>query len=104
MKGITFAKAGANPEISSDLEKPTPSSNQILVKSLYTAINPVDSYMSSSGLLVQDWPLVLGVDAGGAVVEVGEEAMGKFKVGDEVCGCTRLGTKGYSTAQEYVSL
>ena len=103
MKGVIFSKVGAEAEISDSLEKPSPSEDQILVKSLYTAINPVDGYMSSSGLLVQDWPLVLGVDAGGVVVEVGEKAKAKFKVGDEVCGCTRLGTKGYSTAQEYVS-
>jgi NADPH:quinone reductase-like Zn-dependent oxidoreductase len=57
--------------------------------------------MSGSGLLVIDWPLVLGVDAAGVVVEVGEKAASKFKVGDEVCGCTRLGSMGYSTCQDF---
>ena len=103
MKGVIFEKAGAEPQVSDALQKPKPSSDQILVRSIFTAINPVDSYMSSSGLLVLDWPLVLGVDASGVVVEVGENASKKFKVGDEVAGCTRLGSKGYSTGQEYVS-
>jgi NADPH:quinone reductase-like Zn-dependent oxidoreductase len=53
------------------------------------------------GLLVSSFPIVLGCDASGVVVEVGEEAS-PFKVGDRVCGCTRLGEPGYGTFQEYV--
>jgi NADPH:quinone reductase-like Zn-dependent oxidoreductase len=62
-----------------------------------------DSYMSQYGILVNEWPLVLGVDASGVVVEAGDVAKKEygFKVGDYVCGCTRLGSKAYSTAQEY---
>ena len=54
--------------------------------------------------LVSSFPMVLGCDASGTVVEVGEEAESIFKVGDRVCGCTRLGEKGYGTFQEYVGL
>ena len=57
--------------------------------------------MQSSGLLVTAWPIVLGCDAGGVVVEVGKAAASDFKVGDRVCGCTRLGIPGHSTFQEY---
>lgn len=59
--------------------------------------------MAKYGLLVIDWPLVLGVDASGVVVEAGAVARDKYKFspGDYVCGCTRLGMKGYSTAQEH---
>lgn len=53
------------------------------------------------GLLVSSFPIVLGCDASGFVVEVGEEAS-SFKVGDRVSGCTRLGEPGYGTFQEYV--
>jgi NADPH:quinone reductase-like Zn-dependent oxidoreductase len=63
-----------------------------------------DSYMSGTGLLVTAWPFVLGCDAAGVVVDVGDNAGSKFKVGDEVCGCTRLGVPGHSTAQEFVSM
>ena len=62
-----------------------------------------DSYMAGYGLLVLAWPLILGVDASGVIVEAGEEAQKKygFKAGDYVCGCTRLGSIGYSTCEEY---
>ena len=57
--------------------------------------------MQSSGLMVTTWPIVLGCDASGVVVEVGKAAASDFKVGDRVCGCTRLGIPGHSTFQEY---
>lgn len=59
--------------------------------------------MQAYGMLVQSFPIVLGCDAAGVVVEVGSEASSKFKKGDEVCGCTRLGQPGNCTFQEYVN-
>ncbi len=41
MKGIQVAKVGGTFEYVENLEKPKPGKNQILVKSLVTAINPV---------------------------------------------------------------
>lgn len=57
-----------------------------------------------SGAMVSSWPMVLGCDASGTVVEVGKEAESIFKIGDRVCGCTRLGETGYGTFQEYVRI
>ena len=59
--------------------------------------------MLSTGLLVTAWPFVLGCDAAGVVVDVGSNVK-NFKVGDEVCGCTRLGSPGHSTCQEFVRI
>lgn len=56
--------------------------------------------MANYGLLVLEWPLVLGVDASGVIVEAGKNVE-NLKVGDYVCGCTRLGATQYSTCQEY---
>jgi NADPH:quinone reductase-like Zn-dependent oxidoreductase len=50
---------------------------------------------------VDAWPIVLGCDTTGEVVEVSPEAQGRFKVGDIVCGCTRLGVVGHSSYQDY---
>lgn len=63
-----------------------------------------DTYMQSYGMMVTSFPIVLGCDAAGVVVEVGSNAQAKFKPGDQVCGCTRLGFPGYSTFQEFVGL
>lgn len=106
MKGA-ITKAPNSPfEVVTDIEKPKPGADQILVRSIATAINPVDTFMISGAEvddfpLVASWPMVLGCDASGTVVEVGKEAESIFKVGDRVCGCTRLGETGYGTFQEY---
>ncbi|KAM3068906.1 hypothetical protein ACMFMG_004080 [Clarireedia jacksonii] len=100
MKGIIVTSPGSNWSLVNDIERPKPDKRQILVKSLVTGINPMDELMRTIGLLVKDWPIVLGCDASGEVVEVGEEVV-KFNVGDGVFGCTRLGYGGYGTFQEY---
>ena len=41
MKGVIFESAGGPLKVVDDLPIPEPSPDQILVKSLYTAINPV---------------------------------------------------------------
>ncbi|KKZ66684.1 hypothetical protein EMCG_07641 [[Emmonsia] crescens] len=102
MKGIICEKAGEPFKIADNLVVPEPSPDQILVKSIYMALNPVDGMMRSLGILVQEWPLGLGVDVGGVVVKVGENAAPMFKVGDHVCGSTRLGYPGYNSGQEYL--
>lgn len=100
MKGLTVDKPGA-PYVPTDgIEKPTPGPKQVLVKSIYVAVNPVDTFMQAYGTLVSAWPAVIGCDASGVVVEVGS-GVTKFKKGDWVFGCTRLGDPGYGTYQEY---
>ena len=59
--------------------------------------------MQNMGILVQEWPIVLGCDAGGRVEELGK-GVTRFQVGDYAMGCTRLGKHGYGTFQEYVCL
>lgn len=58
--------------------------------------------MQSSGMLITEFPIVLGADASGVVAEVGE-GVTKFKKGDGIFGCTALGVPGYAPFQEYVS-
>ncbi|KAG8526679.1 uncharacterized protein KY384_008108 [Bacidia gigantensis] len=101
MKGVTVEKPGAPFVVVDDLEIPEPGDDQILVKSIATAIDPVEGYMQGTGLLITAWPIVLGCDASGVVVKAGTAAASKFKPGDRVCGCTRLGIPGYCTFQEY---
>lgn len=100
MKGLLLAKPGAPYELVDNIERPRPGKKQILVRSLVTGINPVENIMQGTGQLVTAWPIVLGCDASGVIVETGEDIM-RFKKGDAVFGCTRLGVPGYSTFQEY---
>jgi hypothetical protein len=48
MKGVIFESVGAQPKVVDNLEKPKPSPDQILVKSLCVAINPVYGFCSPS--------------------------------------------------------
>jgi NADPH:quinone reductase-like Zn-dependent oxidoreductase len=107
IRGVLLSKVGGAFEIVDNIDMPKPGKGQILVKSLVTGINPVEGFMQSTGVLVTSWPIVLGCDASGIVVETGE---GVTKFGKDggaragVFGCTRLGIPGYCTFQEYVSL
>ncbi|KAL8916466.1 MAG: hypothetical protein Q9208_008498 [Pyrenodesmia sp. 3 TL-2023] len=99
MKGVIIEGVGAPYKVVEDLEVPEPGEGQVLVKSIATAINPVDTYMSSSGLLVKSFPIVLGCDSSGIVTKVGPST--SLKPGQRICGSTRLGFPGYSTFQQY---
>jgi NADPH:quinone reductase-like Zn-dependent oxidoreductase len=77
-----------------DVPTVTPKSNEIRVKVLWTASTPLDLHRADGGLLIPEYPHVLGSGASGVVAEVGESVK-RFKVGDEVFGFT------WKTAQEH---
>lgn len=54
------------------------------------------------GLLVESWPIVLGCEFSGVVVEAGKDVK-DFKIGDKVYGIVRIGFPGYMAFQEYAS-
>ncbi|CAD6443498.1 1ccab4a0-e852-45a6-85f6-20e115bc98b0 [Sclerotinia trifoliorum] len=100
MKGVIIKSLNASWEVVDNLENPVPGKHQILVKSLVTGINPLDNLMRTTGLLIPSYPIVLGCDASGVVVETGSE-VSKFRVGDGVFGCSPPGAPGYGTFQEF---
>ncbi|EPE33528.1 GroES-like protein [Glarea lozoyensis ATCC 20868] len=102
MKGISLDKPGGEYSLIETIEKPVPGKKQVLVKSLVTGLNPVEGFQYQ-GLLVDSWPIVVGCDASGTVVEVGDEVT-KFKKGDGAFSCSRLGAPGRGTFQEYLLL
>ncbi|CAO2653380.1 Nn.00g027910.m01.CDS01 [Neocucurbitaria sp. VM-36] len=129
MKAIIVPSAGAPPEVRDDIAIPEPSEGEILVKTAYTAINPItpiprfsfipittreeaanhlssDALMATAGVLVTSWPFTPGCDVSGTVVKVGENAINAlgqpFKEGDHVFGCTTLGVPGYAAWAEYL--
>ncbi|BBH22375.1 NADPH:quinone reductase [Paenibacillus baekrokdamisoli] len=77
-----------------ELKKPVPQGKDLLVQINAISINPVDVKVRSPKALTEKEPRMLGWDASGVVVEVGEDCK-VFKVGDEVYyagSITRPGT------------
>lgn len=89
----------------SDIEKPTITENEVLVQVKAISINPVDVKSRQGkgmyGRLKEFFPLVLGWDISGIVVETGS-AVTDFLVGDEVFGMVNFPGHGQAYA-EYVA-
>ncbi|KAH7403595.1 chaperonin 10-like protein [Cadophora sp. MPI-SDFR-AT-0126] len=66
-------------------EMPNIDANEVIIKNHSIAINPIDWKVRDLGWLIQTWPMVLGCDAAGVVVEVGSDVH-HVKKGDRVLG------------------
>ncbi|KAK1281010.1 Quinone oxidoreductase-like protein [Acorus gramineus] len=89
MKAWIYSEYG-NPgvlRLADDVAVPEVKEDQVLVKVVAAALNPIDFKRRQGYLRATDSPLpiVPGYDAGGIVVKVGENVK-KLKVGDEVYG------------------
>src|ERR1700761_7594615 len=69
-----------------DSPMPEPKENQVVIRVHATAINPVDWAIQATGMLVEEYPAILGIDAAGEVSAVGSKVT-HVKVGDRVTGC-----------------
>jgi NADPH2:quinone reductase len=89
MKAIGFKTSlpvnEQNSFIAFETEKPTPTAHKLLVKIDAVSVNPVDFKIrqSSAKNTVLDTPKIIGWDAVGTVVAIGE-AVTLFKIGDAV--------------------
>ncbi len=68
-----------------DVQVPTPTANQVLVKVHAVGLNPVDYKVVEGGVLAWTYPHTLGLDVAGEIVAVGE-AVTDWQVGDRVSG------------------
>lgn len=93
MKGWFAYEATADPTAAVsgmkwvDMPVPACGPKQMLVKTTYAAINPIDWKMLMpvyQGMFPCTFPYVPGFDASGVVVAVGAEVT-KFSLGDEIC-------------------
>lgn len=62
---------------------PMPSKGQLLVKIHAAALNPIDYKIQQTGVFVEKFPAVLGVDMAGVVERVGDGVQ-DFVTGDKV--------------------
>ncbi|KAJ2917372.1 hypothetical protein MD484_g3039, partial [Candolleomyces efflorescens] len=84
------------------LDVPKPSKGEVLVKVHSTALNPVDWKVHKAGAFITDeshFPLVLGMDLAGEIVELGEDVK-TWKIGDRVF-CQTSYDKGEGSFQQY---
>lgn len=87
MKALTFKRYGKSPEIGfSDISRPTPKADELLVKVHAAGLNPIDNMIPTGmfkPVLHFQLPATLGSDLAGVVVEVGSRVT-RFKPGDAV--------------------
>ena len=82
-RAAILTEAKARPLKIDDFPMPVAGPHQMIVKNHAIAFNPADSAIQNLGILIQQFPAVLGEDLAGEVVSVGPEVT-KFKVGDRV--------------------
>lgn len=75
-------EAGARMSIR-DSPMPQADANGIVIKNKALAINPVDWKIQDHGIFVKKFPIVLGCDVAGEVIEVGKDVK-RLKKGDRV--------------------
>nr|GMD58106.1 2-methylene-furan-3-one reductase-like [Ipomoea batatas] len=90
MKGWAYTQDGKAVNVlqfHTDLPLPTPKDDQVLIKVIAAALNPVDAKRMLGLFRSTDapFPIVPGYDVAGVVVKVGSQVT-KFKLGDEVYG------------------
>lgn len=87
MKAVGYTTPGpldrADALVDLELDKPTATGRDLLVQVQAVSVNPVDYKIRQNRPAADGEPAVLGWDAVGAVVEVGEEVVG-FEPGDAV--------------------
>ena len=86
-----------------------PSANELVIQTKAIAINPADVLLQKTGMLLVDYPAILGCDVAGDVVEVHPSLASVYRTGDRVIGsgtplARKDGAYGYATFQEYVIL
>ena len=87
MKAIGYTVNGAidraDALIDLEVEKPTATGHDILVKVEAVSVNPIDTKIRQSRAAEGGTPVILGWDAVGEVVEIGDK-VSQFKTGDKV--------------------
>lgn len=61
-----------------------PGPGELLIKVQSAALNPADWVVQAHGVIVEEYPVILGIDVAGIVAKVGE-GVTRFKEGDRVC-------------------
>jgi NADPH:quinone reductase-like Zn-dependent oxidoreductase len=87
----------------------SPSEGELVIRTKAMALNPADWHIQTKGMLVTQFPAILGCDVAGEVVEVHPSLANRFAATDRVIGSAnplnnKDGVYCYSGFQEYVVL
>ncbi len=103
MKAVRYHEFGGSDVLRyEDVERPIPSTGQVLVQVAATSFNPVDDHIRAGALaelMPITFPHVTGIDLAGTVVELGQDVTG-LALDDRVVAMLPLHTGG--AAAEYV--
>ncbi|RAL24098.1 NADP-dependent oxidoreductase [Thermoflavimicrobium daqui] len=105
MKAVIIENYGGVEQLKyTDMDKPILKENDVLIEVVATSVNPVDWKIREGylkGMLQYHFPLILGWDAAGTIIEIGKNVT-KFKIGDEVF--TRPDISRNGTYAEFVAV
>ncbi len=107
MKAIVRAQYGPPDVLQfTEIEKPTPKDNEVLIKLYAASVNPLDLFTLRGAPLIRSMPGLrkpkdtrIGVDLAGQVEAVGRNVM-QFKPGDQVFGVGRGAFAEYACTTE----
>ncbi|QGI69963.1 hypothetical protein CEK26_002296 [Fusarium fujikuroi] len=97
--GIIIEGANQPHKVVDTIPRPSPEGRQVLVKCLAVGLNPIEALQHHTGMMVNEWPAVLGSDGAGVVIEVGPDVT-RLKVGDYVYSCAPVGQNRFTPFQE----
>lgn len=107
MKAMTIDDFGGVEKLKfREVTTPQPEENEIQIKVIYTAVNPVDWKIREGYLkevIPHEFPLILGWDAAGIVSAVGKNVK-KFQVNDEVFAYCRKPIVQWGSYAEYICI
>ncbi|KAI0719699.1 chaperonin 10-like protein [Fomitopsis betulina] len=78
-----------------------PGPGELLIKVQSAALNPADWVVQAHGVIVEEYPVILGIDVAGIVAKVGE-GVTRFKEGDRVLTPAHIGRSDHAGFQQYM--
>ncbi|KAK3646435.1 hypothetical protein LTR56_008533 [Elasticomyces elasticus] len=81
-----WIKEKCGPFVIEEAPMPILKANEIVLRSRAVAINPVDAAMYKMGVILQQFPAIIGCDVAGTITAVGS-SITRFKPGDRILAC-----------------
>ncbi|KZT64345.1 GroES-like protein [Daedalea quercina L-15889] len=92
-------KFGAFSMGTAPIYKPGP--EEVLVRVEAAGLNPADWIVQSYGVIVEEYPVILGIDIAGTIVGLGE-GVTRFKKGDRILTGGKIGQSDHGGFQQYM--